>query len=420
MSYTTKKTIVTTGIVAGLGLAAIPLAASFAAGADGAVQLNAEVATAIAMKIQSPNDTNPDCIAQSGVTYGVVNRYATSNGSEGSKQVDTFDGTTGGADEVNTNTSCAKSIMTPNTYTSTYSDITVYTNSPSGYAVSLQTSQPNLVNVSDNTKNIPAGVLTESNGEVAGGQNVWSYKTDNGIVTSWTAASSTDTTIKSYDQETSGGEATRVTYGVSAGATPTGTYATNLTYTATIFDGDNPHVGQVQASETSNLSISPMSLKIARNASKTITVTPATGYYLSGVTCPADYTCSGYTTDKTDPDSAAAQTITILNNTGSSTPATISFTVAKTAKPLSDLTYMQDMEPDTIAETATGASKTLTDSRDNKTYTVKKLNDGNIWMTQNLRLVGSKTLTSADSNVTTSFNLTASNSGTWCTSNNSS
>ncbi|MBQ3306367.1 hypothetical protein IJH02_02965, partial [Candidatus Saccharibacteria bacterium] len=47
-----------------------------ATSASGAVQLNAEVATAIAMKIASPNDTNPDCMEQSGVTYGVANRYA--------------------------------------------------------------------------------------------------------------------------------------------------------------------------------------------------------------------------------------------------------------------------------------------------------------------------------------------------------
>ena len=40
-------------------------------------------------------------------------------------------------------------------------------------------------------------------------------------------------------------------------------------------------------------------------------------------------------------------------------------------------------------------------------------------MTQNLRLVGSRTLTSADSNVTSNFTLTASDSGTWCTTNDS-
>ncbi|MBQ3306102.1 hypothetical protein IJH02_01550, partial [Candidatus Saccharibacteria bacterium] len=65
---------------------------------SGAVKLNAEIATAIAMKIASPNDANPNCtpsdlngdgVIDENDTYGVVNRYATSNGAEGSKMVDT-------------------------------------------------------------------------------------------------------------------------------------------------------------------------------------------------------------------------------------------------------------------------------------------------------------------------------------------
>ena len=56
-----------------------------------------------------------------------------------------------------------------------------------------------------------------------------------------------------------------------------------------------------------------------------------------------------------------------------------------------------------------GETKTLTDSRDNNTYTVKKLKDGKCWMTQNLRLTGSRTLTSSDSNVSSNFTLPAAN-----------
>ena len=53
-------------------------------------------------------------------------------------------------------------------------------------------------------------------------------------------------------------------------------------------------------------------------------------------------------------------------------------------------------------------SKTLTDSRDSNTYTVRKLADGKCWMTSDLRLIGSKTLTRSDSNVSSSFTLPAS------------
>ena len=51
---------------------------------------------------------------------------------------------------------------------------------------------------------------------------------------------------------------------------------------------------------------------------------------------------------------------------------------------------------------ATDAPLTLTDTRDNNTYTVRYIN-GNCWMTQNLRLSGGRTLTSADSNVASSW-----------------
>ena len=53
-------------------------------------------------------------------------------------------------------------------------------------------------------------------------------------------------------------------------------------------------------------------------------------------------------------------------------------------------------------------TKTLTDTRDNNTYTVSKLADGKCWMTQNLRIAG-KTLTPADSDVTSNYTIPASN-----------
>ena len=52
-------------------------------------------------------------------------------------------------------------------------------------------------------------------------------------------------------------------------------------------------------------------------------------------------------------------------------------------------------------------TKTLTDIRDNNTYTVSKLADGKCWMTQNLRIAGT-TITPSDSNVTTNYTIPAS------------
>ena len=77
---------------------------------------------------------------------------------------------------------------------------------------------------------------------------------------------------------------------------------------------------------------------------------------------------------------------------------------------------------DALANKSTAAAtRTLIDSRDGKTYQVKKLADGNVWMTQNLRLAGPFTPDKTDSDVTWNssdsgaFQLAASNTGTWCT-----
>ena len=63
------------------------------------------------------------------------------------------------------------------------------------------------------------------------------------------------------------------------------------------------------------------------------------------------------------------------------------------------------MQNFTLADCQSQASSgnvTVVDSRDNNSYTVRYIN-GACWMTQNLRLSGGRTLTSADSNVASSW-----------------
>ena len=67
-------------------------------------------------------------------------------------------------------------------------------------------------------------------------------------------------------------------------------------------------------------------------------------------------------------------------------------------KSINDITYMQDITPNIVAATATGASATLTDKRDSEKYIVKKLKDNRVWMAQDLRIIN-KTITSEDSNI---------------------
>ena len=77
---------------------------------------------------------------------------------------------------------------------------------------------------------------------------------------------------------------------------------------------------------------------------------------------------------------------------------------------LDQVTNMQDFFSCTL--TPEGTTNTLTDTRDGKSYTVTKLKDGNCWMTTNLKLGKGNgeiiTLTSADSDVITEFDLKAS------------
>ena len=69
---------------------------------------------------------------------------------------------------------------------------------------------------------------------------------------------------------------------------------------------------------------------------------------------------------------------------------------------ISAMTNMQDVTAEICAASAESETATLIDTRDGSDYTVAKIN-GDCWMTQNLRLSGGRTLTSADSNVASSW-----------------
>ena len=75
-----------------------------------------------------------------------------------------------------------------------------------------------------------------------------------------------------------------------------------------------------------------------------------------------------------------------------------------------DISNMQEMRPTICANTTAGDSETLTDTRDGKTYTVRKLADGKCWMTQNLAIGGNiaMTLHPSDSDIASGFEIPAS------------
>lgn len=76
------------------------------------------------------------------------------------------------------------------------------------------------------------------------------------------------------------------------------------------------------------------------------------------------------------------------------------------SKKFSGITTMQEMTADIATAASIGDVTKVSDSRNRRTYTIKKMKDGNVWMLNNLDIYG-KTLTSDDSNIPvgTTYNL---------------
>jgi uncharacterized protein (TIGR02145 family) len=136
------------------------------------------------------------------------------------------------------------------------------------------------------------------------------------------------------------------------------------------------------------------------------------GYSLDGTNYSKIPTASAQATikniDHYPSSSEKANTVRIGMKLNSSLPSgtytkNVKFSVVAHETP--EPPTMQTFNKSALANT--GDSATLKDSRDGTIYTVKKLADGNVWMTQNLRIIN-KTLTSADSDVSSNFTIPAS------------
>jgi len=80
---------------------------------------------------------------------------------------------------------------------------------------------------------------------------------------------------------------------------------------------------------------------------------------------------------------------------------------------LTSISTMQEMTSQVCSSSTVGQAKQLKDNRDNEYYLVAKLDDGECWMLDNLRLGGSSpmNLTSSNTNIASDYTLPA--SGTW-------
>ncbi|MBR2543538.1 InlB B-repeat-containing protein, partial [Candidatus Saccharibacteria bacterium] len=162
----------------------------------------------------------------------------------------------------------------------------------------------------------------------------------------------------------------------------------------------------VTAAKTSQASVSRRDYTVTWNGNGGSTPTAYTRNYGQAIgTLPsssrANYVFAGwYNTSAASGGTAATTTTTVTGN--------VTYYARWTPVTIANVSYMQDMTSAACANTAVNTARTLTDRRDSKTYTIKKMADGKCWMTQNLRLVGPRTLTSADSNVSSNFALPAS------------
>jgi len=80
------------------------------------------------------------------------------------------------------------------------------------------------------------------------------------------------------------------------------------------------------------------------------------------------------------------------------------------------ISTMQEMTAEICRNSDIGAAKNLRDTRDGSEYSIRKHEDGNCWMTQNLRIVN-KTITPADSDVTANYTIPPSSLSGFSSSN---
>jgi len=113
--------------------------------------------------------------------------------------------------------------------------------------------------------------------------------------------------------------------------------------------------------------------------------------------------------------SVAIATTVLASAVGAALLTTSSFAATNDCNPkaraIEDAVCLQDMNPLVKYSMEVGEAYTLKDSRDDETYIVKKLDDGNVWLADNLRL-GSKraiNLTPEDTNIANNFTLPGDN-----------
>ena len=222
--------------------------------------------------------------------------------------------------------------------------------------------------------------------------NTWGYSLGTSAPTDVTTYSAVPTSNATPIQtkDTSSTASANDTYTLSFGAKvdtsiPSGTYTGTLTVAVVAepalvtiaFDGNGATGGsmpnqQIVAGQTVNLNTN----QFTRD-----------GYNFTGWNTNAGGTGTSYTNEAsyTAPAGSAGQTVTLYAQ-------------------WQQVYYIQDFTNAQCQSLASDNNFTVVDKRDGNDYTVRYIN-GACWMTQNLRIAGGTTVTSADSNVSSSYTI---------------
>ena len=229
MSKKSTKIIAVAGVVAGLGVAALPAMTFAAQTVRGDVNVQAEVLSAIAMTIEGNQDSGTP----------VVDTFMPAGASE-IGNYDTTDKTA--YEDLSANqVSSTKTTILPNSLVegtdmaSFGSLITVYTNDAGGYTLSVADADTSASLVKGSGASAVEIPVLSAQNTLEAGHSAWGFK--GGDITTWTAmpiSTGTAATIKASGSAVAAGEQTTVLYAVSTSPTQaTGTYSDVITYTAT-------------------------------------------------------------------------------------------------------------------------------------------------------------------------------------------
>lgn len=246
-------------------------------------------------------------------------------------------------------------------------DVITYTNTcPHGFSVTLSSTSENtgLIRASDDSyvNTIPT---ISTNGSLT--DNTWGFSTNNGTTYNAIPPLSNPVAILETTSATTNATNLNVVYGVKIDNTiPSGGYTNDVVYTLSVssqcltynvswdFDGGTAADGVVY----------PSALGFGQTIDLTPLVPTKDGNVFAGWSNGT--TTFGPESEDTDVNPEGLSSIALTAQWNSVEP-------------------MQDFDPSTLSM---GQSKEVVDIRDNKTYTIKKLNDGKVWMTENLGIVG--------------------------------